>query len=179
MANTWTSIVTQVTHAAAAKTYAQLYNAGTRVLRVYRVYVVNASLTASTPSANTFPIFQLGRITTAIQAAGSTTGCTTTAHDSTASALSSVTFNTNPTTAAPSAIFRRRLYSPDDYAASVMKIDNLQGMIPLSILWDGGYGDTNVEPITIIQNEGLILYSPASAAQGACDVIFEFTDSAT
>lgn len=179
MANTWTSIVTQVTHAAAAKTYAQLYNAGTRVLRVYRVFVVNASLTASSPSANTFPIFQLGRITTAIQAAGSTTNCTTTAHDSTNSALSSVTFNTNPTTAAPGVVFRRQLFSPDDFAASVMKIDNLHGMIPLTVLWDGGYGDANVEPITILQNQGLILYSPASAAQGACDVIFEYTDSAT
>lgn len=179
MANTWTSIVTQVTHAAAAKTYAQLWNGGTRVLRVYRVFVINASLTASTPTANTFPIFQLGRITGSIQASGSTTNCTTTAHDSTASALSSVTFNTAPTAAAPSSIFRRQLYSPDDYAASVMKIDNLQGMVPLAILWDGGYGDSNVEPIVLTQDQGLILYSPASAAQGACDVTFEFTDSAT
>ncbi len=176
MANTWTAIATAVTHSTTAKVYLQLFNAGTRVLRVYRVWMINANITAVT--GVNCPM-QLGRITTAASG-GSPSTITPVPHDSTNSALSSVTCNSGNTTATLTGVYRRFTYSTDEFAVGAFKVDNLQGVPRFALYWDGGYGDTNVLPIVLPQNHGLVMYSAGIAsAAGNADVIFEFTDSAT
>lgn len=174
MANTWTAIASGVTHSTTAKVYLQLFNGGARTLRVYRIWVINANVTAVT---GVLPVIQINRITTAASG-GSPVTITPVAHDSNNSALVSVTCNTANTTATLGALFKRITYSSDEFAVGVYKVDNLQGLPELSLIYDAGYGDSNVEPITLPINNGIVVYSPGiTSAAGNCDVIIEFTDS--
>jgi len=56
-------------------------------------------------------------------------------------------------------------------------VDELECLPALSILWDAGYGDSNVQPLTLRQNEMLVLYNTVGAA-GLVDIWIEFTDEA-
>lgn len=176
MANTWTAIATGVTFSTGNKVLLQLYNAGTRVLRVNRIWVINANNVAVTGVRGNL---QIGRNTTAASG-GSPTTITPIAHDSTNSALSSVTCNSGNTTVTVTASYRTFLYDTDEFAAGSFKVSNLWALPTLGLVWDAGYGDSNVSSIVLPQNNGLVLYQPAlTGAQGNADVIFEFTDSAS
>ena len=176
MANTWTAIATGVTFSTTTKSLLQLFNGGTRVLRVYRVWCINANITGV---AGVLPLVNLGIITTAASG-GSPTTITPLAHDTTNTSLDTVTCNSGNTTVTSPTILKRHRRDTDEFVISVLKPTNFFGLPNFAIYHDSGYGDTNIEPIVLPQNRGLVLYTPGIAsAAGNCDVIFEFTDSAS
>ncbi len=178
MAATWTAYGSAIAWATAAKTMFQLYNgaASGQVLRVYRMWLINAQTAGVTGVIS--PIYII-RITT-VFAAG--TNITPIAHDSTSSALTTVTCTTGSTvgTITNLPVFRRWQYSSEEPATGTTKIENLYALPPFCLLWDGGYVDSNVEPIVLKANEGIVLYQPAlTGAVGTVDIACEFTSAAS
>ena len=71
-------------------------------------------------------------------------------------------------------IFRRVFWSSDEAAISTGTLDELETFVPLNTIFDAGYGDTNVKPMTIRQNQMFLLANNAGAA-GLLDTWMEVT----
>jgi len=172
MANTWTGLVTARAFAASSVN-AGILNAGTRVLRLRRHGLLNNQTAAVT---GVICLMELRWYS----GAGWTTptSVASIAHDSTNSALSSVTHGYAGTPTGTSNLLRRVLWSSDEAAASTATNDELECIVPLNIVWDAGYADANVQALTIRQNESFINYNTSGAA-GLVDLWSEFTDEAT
>lgn len=172
MANTWNLLV-QAKAFATSTVMLGLLNAGTRVLRLRRVGVLNNQTAAVTGVVCQFDLrYYTGAGWT------SPTSVTPVAHDSSNSALSSVTAGHAGTPTGSSNVLRRVLWSSDEPSASAGTSDEWECLVPLNIIWDAGYGDANVQPLTLRQNEAFFVYNTVGAA-GLADFWAEFTDEAT
>jgi hypothetical protein len=62
-------------------------------------------------------------------------------------------------------------------AKTAFNSEVLCGINALSCIWDSGYGEANIQPITLRQNQGVTIWSPASGvtAGGGYDFSMEFT----
>lgn len=174
MANTFTALASGVAlpTSAAAKTLLSLYNLhATEKLNVCRVWVQNTGTATVTAVYQTL---SLGLHTTD-QTAGSTT-VTPIKHDTNSAALSNATCKHSPTTSVTlTATFRQMTWSGDEFVNNVNKIENLLALPTFALIFDAGYGDTNIEPIVLNQNEGLAVTSAGVASGvGTVDVCFEF-----
>jgi hypothetical protein len=173
MAATWT-VTVQGTAFASNKSLLSLFNGvgSGRVLRVYRVWALNHQTGAVT---GVMTALELRRITSS----SGGTAQTPVKHDTNSSALpAQVTSATGPTDVA-SDLFRRVLWSGDEPAVGTGTNDELECLPANGLLWDAGYGDTNVEPIVLREGQGLSLRQPGANAIGVIDVMFEFTDAAS
>jgi len=104
-----------------------------------------------------------------------TTGATIATHDTTNSAPASYAYGSAGTYSAAAALtLRRTIWSSDEAAASSATSDELECFVPLNILFDAGYGDANVQPLTLRQNDFAGVYNISGAA-GLLDVWCEFT----
>ena len=122
-----------------------------------------------------FQTLSLGRYTT-----DQTTGLvavTPVQHDTAAltNALS-ISCGSFPTTSVTLVdVFQQQIWSGDEFITGVGKVENLLGMSQFALIWDSGYGDTNVEPIVLNTNEGVAVTSAGVASGvGTVDVICEF-----
>jgi hypothetical protein len=88
-----------------------------------------------------------------------------------------VTVGTGGTPSGSADVLRRYVWSSDEPAVSGATVDELECLVPLNVLWDAGYGDGNVQPLTLRQNEMLCIYNTTGAA-GIADIWIEFTDEA-
>ena len=157
---------------ASAKTLLQLYNThATQKLKVTRVWIQPMATTTVTA---VFQTLSLGRNTTS-QTTGATT-VTPVAYDTDSGVSLSVTCNHSPTTSVTLVdTFRQFIYTGDEYVTGVAKFENLMALPSYALIWDIGYGDSTVEPITLNTNEGLSLTSAGVASGvGTVDVSFEF-----
>lgn len=176
MAATYRAIATGVTWSTSAKCMLKVFNASGSgvVLRVYRVWVLN-NQTANVTGV--IPIVQLVRTST-VGTGG--TVITPIKHDTSSSALpAQVTAMSGDTSIGTiDATFRRSIFSSDEPAVGTMTIDELESIVPLSVFWDTGYIDTGVEPITLREGYGVMVYCAGIAsAAGNVDVIIEFTSA--
>lgn len=177
MAATYTLLASGIAlpTSAAAKTLIQLYNAhATQKLNVTRVWLQNTGIAAVTAAYQTL---SFGRHTT-VQTTGAT-ALTPIKHDTSSAALLSATTNHSPTTSVTLVdVFRTMLWSGDEFANGVSKLENLLTFPTFALLFDAGYGDTNVEPIVLNQNEGVAITSAGVASGvGTVDCAIEFYTS--
>jgi hypothetical protein len=105
------------------------------------------------------------------------TALTPVAHDSTNSALSSVTCGHTGTPVGTPLVLRRYTWSSDEPKLTTAQNNEWECLIPLNIIWDAGYGDSNVQPLTLNPNEMFIIWNITGAA-GLCDFWIEFSDEA-
>ena len=56
-------------------------------------------------------------------------------------------------------VLRQIARSNDEAAAASYTMDEFQTIYPMGLIWDSGYGDTNVEPITLRAGEGIRMRS--------------------
>jgi hypothetical protein len=144
----------------------------TRIIRVYRCYWFNNGTAAVTGVLTTA---QVRRIT----AASGGTAVTPVKHDTDSSALNAnTTCGTNQTTTG-SDIFRRFLFVNEEPIVGGTTQANWLTLVPFAEIWNAGYGDTNVEPVTCRATQGLQLFHSGSSAVGTADLEIEFTDSAS
>jgi hypothetical protein len=171
--NTWHLLV-QGKAFSAAGTMAGIQNAGTRVLRIKQIIMVNAQSAAVTG------VLCTGRIIKGVgQTWTSPTSVTPVAMDSGNSALSSVTAGHAGTWSAGTASdLRRYAWSSDEPAVSGATWDELENLIPLNVLWSCGMGDSSMQPLTLKQNDSVYVLNDAGAA-GLADISIEFTDAAS
>jgi len=171
MANTWTAFYSGVAFAA-TKNMGAVLNGGARVLRVKRVGIINAQTAAVTGVVCSM---ELRKYTGATLA--SATAVTPVAHDSTNSALSSVTAGHAGTIVGTPLTLRRFIWSSDEAKLSTAQNNEWETLIPLNIIYDC-YGDTSVQPIVLRNAEEIMVYNVSGAA-GLLDTWIEFMDEAS
>ena len=160
---------------ASAKSLTDIFqtSSGTNTIRLYRSFLFNNG-------TNTVP----GVLTTIVlrhQNTNATGGTSTTivkhkSSDSTPGAQ--ISAGTNRTISAGVTV-RRIVWSNDEPAVSTSTLDEWELLVPNCEIWNSGYGDSNVEPLTMVPStaEGIDLQQSGSSAVGSCDVEFEFTIS--
>jgi hypothetical protein len=173
MAATWRATGGAIAYAA-TKDMLDVFNAtGTaRVIRAYRCYWFNNGTGAVTGVITTG---QVRRIT----AASSGTAVTPVKHDTNSSALDANTTAGTNRTVTGTDIFRRFLFVNEEPVVAGTTQANWLTLVPFAEIWNAGYGDTNVEPITCRAAEGVQLFHSGSSTVGTADLEIEFTDSAT
>jgi hypothetical protein len=143
-----------------------------RIIRVYRGYWFNNGTAAVTGVITTG---QVRRIT----AASAGTAVTPVKHDTNSSNLdANTTCGTNQTTTGTD-IFRRFLFVNEEPIVAGTTQANWLTLVPFAEIWNAGYGDTNVEPVTCRATQGFQLFHSGTSAVGTADLEIEFTDAAT
>lgn len=77
-------------------------------------------------------------------------------------------------------IIRQLLHSPDEPTVSTLDWDSLGTLVPFAQIWDAGYADSNVQPVTCraSENRGFSIQSITQTV-GSGDGEIMFTDSAS
>jgi len=173
MANTWQAASQAVTFAA-NKHMLDVFNgsASTRFIRVYRAYAFNNGTGAVTGVLNTFRC-------NIITASTAGTAVTPVTMDTTNTALNANTTAGTNRTITVGSIIRALLQSPDEPTVSTLDWDALGTLVPFAEVWNAGYGDVNVQPVTCRAGEarGFSLQSITQTV-GSNDYEIMFTDSA-
>ena len=173
MANSWTLNV-QGNVFAVSKNMWGILNGGARVLRVARIGLLNNQTAGVTGVAALMEIRKNSATTT-----WTPTAVAPVAHDSANSALVSVSAGHTGTIAGgTSTTLRRIFWSSDEPSISTATSDELECFVPLNIIWDAGYGDVDVQKLTVRTGEAVSIFNTVGAV-GLVDVWGEFTDSAT
>lgn len=171
MAQTFTAYYNGVAFAATKNMAAVLNGHASEILKIRRVGLLNAQTAAVTGvlCAVEFRAFYAGS-----PSLTSSTAVTPTSHDSTNSAPTTATYGHAGTIAGTPLTLRRIFWSSDEAAISTATLDELETLVPLNIIWDAGYGDSNVQPLTLRQNQMAMVYNVSGAA-GLLDTWIEFT----
>lgn len=145
-----------------------------RVLRVKRIWVLNNQTSGVTGVLTTWAVRR-----TSAQSAG--TSVTPTKHDTNSSNLvAQVLCATGATVTNTGDVqLRTFVWSNDEPAASTGTSDEFECLVPLNCVWDSATGDTDIEPITLREGQGVTVQHSGSSAVGIVDVFIEFTDAAT
>lgn len=175
MAATYTAYAASVTLPTTATntTLLALYNLQkTKSIYISRIWMINTGTTVVT---GVYQTLTLGKFTIA---PATTTAVALVKHDSSSTTLTAGTDYicvTKPTAITIVDILRNWPHDGDEYITNISKMGNLLGLPNFGLLWDSGYGDTNVKPLTLNYNEGVALNSAGVASGvGTVDVIFEF-----
>lgn len=171
MAQTFTAYFSGIAFAQNKNMGAILNTSASEVLKVYRIGLVNAQTVGVT---GVITEINVRLIQTSATLTSSTT-ITPTSHDSTNTAPASATYGSAGTIGGTPATIRRTIWSNDEPATGVLTNDEMECFIPFNIIWDAGYGDSNVQPITLRQNQMLYVFNVTNTAVGTLDVWMEFT----
>lgn len=171
MADTWHASAQAVAYAS-AKYMIDIFNSASsaKTIKVYRIWMFNNG-TASVTGVLT--ALQIKRSS----AGSSGTTITPVAHNLGNTALDANTTCGTGRTVTSSSIFRQILYQNDEPTVTTLDMDALLTLVPFAELWNSGYGDSNVQPLTCraANAEGICLQQPGSNAVGTADVEMEFT----
>lgn len=141
----------------------------TKIAKLFRLWLLNNQTSAVTGVV----LLLLFRRLTAASSGG--TSLTPIQHDTGGTALDGdITTGTGRTVTAGST-FRRVMVSSDEPTVSGASWDELECIVPFSVLWDSGYGDSNVAPMTFRQNQGFDLQQSTTSTVGTSDIHYEFT----
>jgi hypothetical protein len=180
MAATYTLYGTSIAYAAGASYRCSLFNGSGSgvILRVYRIWMVNAQSAAATGVAH---YVDLRRLTAC--ATPTTTGYTIAKHDTASSNLPAQVIYGSAGTNTATDTFRRMFWQSEEMLVSnVASTTSFPMFLPLACIWDAGYGDNGVgiEPIVCREGQGVTLQaSSASTASGSGEHIIEFTSGAS
>ena len=171
MAETFTAYYPAVSFAAGKNMAAILNGHATEILKIRRIGVVNCQTVAVTGQLCQLDVhaFFVGGVGIAAP-----TAVTPVMHDSTNTLPTTATYGYAGTLSGTPATLRRTCWSSDEPAVAGATVDELECLIPLNILFDAGYGDTNVQPLTLRQTEMVSVYNVAGTA-GLLDTWIEFT----
>lgn len=170
MANTWTAVFQSITFDS-NKSMAAILNGGARVLRIRRIRFLQTQISAV---AGVLCYGQLRRYLGA--SISGQTPITPVPHDSTNSALSSVTCATGGTiTYSSYENLRQYVWSSDEMAAGGATVDEWQSIVPLNIFWEAGFGSSTFKPLVLREDEMISIYN-LSGSVGSFDVYITFTD---
>jgi len=173
MANSWTLNVQGLVFAA-SKVMWGLHNGGARVLRLARMGLLNNQTAAVTGVACLMELRKYPATATWT----TPTAVAPVSHDSTNSALSTVTAGNAGTPGGSTGLVIRRIFwSSDEPSISTATSDELECFVPLNVIWDAGYGDADVQKLAIRTGEAFFNYNTTGAA-GLVDIWGEFTDAA-
>lgn len=165
MGATYTLFTAAVANAA-AKNLLTIHNAtgSAKVVYLRRLYVANAQ--TGTVSGG-MGLMMLGRFTGTYTGGTVLTTSLITMDTTNAALPAQITATTNSTGITIADLFRRITICTDEYAVSDATGDVLTLIPKFSTIWDSGYTDSNVQPITLRENEGITLQTPAAGIWNA------------
>ena len=169
MAQTFTAYFSGVVFAAGKNMAAVLNQHATEVIKIRRVGLLNAQTVAVT---GVLCQLELRLYTGAGLSAP--TAVTPVEHDSTNTLPTTAVYGYAGTPSGTPVVLRRVFWSSDEAAISTATNDEFETYVPLNIIFDAGYGDANVQPLTLNQNEMVCVYNTTGAA-GLLDTWIEFT----
>lgn len=171
MAETWHALATAVTFAA-NKYMIDVFNgsASAKSIDVYRIWYFNNQTSAITGVFNTMQIFR-----TTASSAGTT--ITPVKHQTASATLDANTTAGHNRTITTSDQFRSLLTSPDEPTLSTLDWDSVQCLVPFALIWDSGYGDSNIQPLRCVSgtSQGVAVKSVTQTV-GQGDFEMEFTN---
>jgi hypothetical protein len=171
MAESFTAYFNAVTFAASKAMAGILNSHATELLRIRRVGLLNAQTAAVT---GVICQLELRFYPATFTYSGGTT-VTPTKHDSTNTLPASATIQHNGTPGGSTGeVLRRVFWSSDEPAISAATIDEMEANVPMNIIWDAGYGEDDVQPLVLRQNQGIVVFNTTGAA-GLLDTWIEFT----
>lgn len=171
MAQTFTGYYSGVAFAATKNMAAVLNSHASEILKIRRVGILNSQTVAVT---GVLCSIEMRGYFSGSPGLTAPTAITPTAHDSTNTAPASATYGHAGTIAGTATTFRRIFWSSDEAAISTATSDELETFVPLNIIFDAGYGDSNVQPMTLRQTQMAMVYNVSGAA-GLLDSWIEFT----
>lgn len=155
---------------AANKCMAGIFN-GTgsgKVLRVYRIWMLNNQLNAVT---GVLTNLELRKITAA---SGGTTIVPTKNDSNTTDLPAQIVIGTNMTITL-GGILKRVIWSTDEPVGNVTAtLDELETIPAFGCIWEMGFGDPYSTPLILREGDGIALYNTGGSV-GQCDVFIEFT----
>lgn len=140
-----------------------------KTLKIYRIWIINSQLTAVTGVVLTLA---LRRIT------ASTVGSAITPvkHDTNNASLpAQVVIGTNNTDTISATTYRLIRRDNDEPAVAGTGINELSMLFPMNLIWESGYYDSTIEPLTLPEGYGITLRCETSTTVGSLDVYMEFT----
>lgn len=145
-----------------------------RIVRVYKVIVLNNQTAAVTGVLTTF-----GLRRTSAQSAG--TSITPTKHDSASESMPAQVLTASGATVTNTADvqYRTWVWSNDEPAASSGTSDEFECLVPLNIVWDSSTGAGTLEPIVLREGQGLTVQHSGSSVVGVVDIFIEYTLAAS
>ena len=171
MAATWHAF-TQAAAYAANKHMLDVFNAsGATTVRIYRAWLFNNQTTGVTGVLNFVSVFRTS-------AASGGTAVTPVAHNTANTALPAQVTAGTGRTITTGAQFRRLLMSPDEPTVSTADWDALMCLVPFAEIWNSGYGDSVVDPVTCLaaNAQGFTVQSITQTV-GTADLEIEFTNT--
>ena len=169
MAQSSTTYFSGIAFAATKNMGAILNSHATELIKVRRAGLLNAQTAAVTGvlCAIEFRFYTSATLT-------SPTAVTPTQHDSTNSAFTTATVGHAGTIGGTPVTLRRIFWSSDEAAISTATMDELETFVPLNVIWDAGYGDSTIQPLTLRTSQMAMTYN-ASGAAGLLDSWLECT----
>lgn len=171
MAQTFTAYYSAVTFAASKNMGAILNGHATEVLKIRRVGLLNAQTAAV---VGVLCQLEMRAYQTGSPGLTAPTAVTPTSHDTTNTAPTTATYGHAGTIAGTPLTLRRVFWSSDEAAISTATSDELETFVPLNIIFDAGYGDSNVQPLTLRQTQMAMVFNTTGAV-GLLDTWIEFT----
>jgi hypothetical protein len=147
-------------------------NAGANTIKIRRIGVHNTEDGAVTGATKSLRVVRY----TSATWTGSTP-IAPMAHDTTNSALASVTAGHGGTEGGTGPhIFRQIMFGADECAVGGITINEMAMLVPLGIVFDSGYGESEMQPLTLRATESCIVESLAATGTQDTDYWMEFTD---
>ena len=171
MAQTFTAYYQAVAFAASKNMAAVLNGHASEILKIRRCGLLNAQTAAVT---GVLCQLEARAYQTGSPGLTAPTAVTPTSHDTTNTAPTTATYGHAGTIAGTALTLRRVFWSSDEAAISTATSDELETFVPLNVIFDAGYGDSNVQPLTLRQNQMFLVFNTTGAA-GLLDTWIEFT----
>lgn len=172
MTATWVLIGRDIAWSASAKYMLSIFNGvgSGKIVRVYRIWVLNNQSVAVT---GVFPVYDIRRIT----AQSGVTAVAPVPYDTASTAIPAQITCGTVGTITMTDVFRRFVFSSDEPRTNAaLSQDEIEAIPALSLIWDAGYGDSNVESIVCREGYGVVIYCAGIAsAAGIVDILIEFT----
>lgn len=174
MAQTYIVCATGVGWSTSTKVLFSLFNGSGsgRIVRISRIWVLNNQITAVTGILENYYLYKL----TGNVSGGTPTILTPIKLDSSNENIpSQIVCATGNTTNGSGDILMRYFFSGDEPAVGTFSMDELEQLISLNCIWNLGYGNSNIQKLTIREGEGISLYQTAIASSvGTIDIFVEF-----
>lgn len=171
MAQTFTSYNSGIAFAATRVMGGILNSHATEILKIRRVGLLNGQTAGVTGVLCNLEM----RLTTGTPTWTAPAASVVTSHDSTNTAPTTYSHgNIGTFSGGTSTALRRTNWSSDEAAVSSNTTDELECFVPLNIIFDAGYGDANVQPLTLRQGQMGHVFNVSGAA-GLLDTWIEFT----
>lgn len=140
--------------------------AATRILRVQRVYCMNGYIGLAG--------LGLVEIARTISAEGGTL-VTPVALDNGSTQLEQAVSSGQARKVTESALLRRFLYNGNEVNQGQSRLAEWEILLPFGEVWNAGYSDSNVQPVTLRERQGMHLKNTNSNLQSV-DIAIEFTN---